>query len=81
MDASLGKAHHIDFTLHFHIQALQRVHAVQFHPVLGPFIIERPADILAAQRHCAAPALTAFRASMGHLLAAAPALSFWTRLG
>lgn len=42
---------------------------------------ERWAGQNALDVHCAAPALTSFRAKVGHLLAGAPAMSFWSRLG
>lgn len=42
---------------------------------------ERWASQKALDAHAAAPALAAWRASVGHKLAGDPKLSFWTRLG
>ncbi len=42
---------------------------------------ERWQDQKALDAHGAAPALTAYRATVGHLLAGAPKLTFWQRLG
>lgn len=60
----------VEYAAHAHAEDARRI-----------VFYERWADQKALDAHGVAPALCAYRASIGHLLAGTPKLTFWTRLG